>query len=103
MENYLLSLKEHLQKKYHLSENEWSAVKEIFKILPVAKNEYYVKHGKVCRSMGFIAEGVMRYCTFRENGEDLTCYFMHENDFVGDPKSFETQQPSELNAQALTA
>jgi hypothetical protein len=27
---------------------------------------------------------------------------MHENDFVGDPKSLETQQPSELNAQALT-
>ena len=102
MEDYLLRYKDHLKNNYRVSETEWNILKELLKVVPVAKNEYYVKQGKVCRSIGYLAMGVMRYCTFREDGEDLTCYFMHENDFVGDPKSLETQQPSELNAQALT-
>jgi CRP-like cAMP-binding protein len=44
----------------------------------------------------------MRGCMFRENGDDVTCFFMCENDFVGDPESFFSQQPSDKNVQALT-
>ena len=39
---------------------------------------------------------------FREDGTDVTCFFMCENDFIGDPESFFSQQPSNKNVQALT-
>ena len=43
----------------------------------------------------------MRYCMTRE-GEDITCYFIYENGFAGDPDSFFPRKPSERNLQALT-
>jgi len=39
---------------------------------------------------------------FRDDGSDVTCFFMCENDFVGDPDSFFQQKPSDKNVQALT-
>jgi CRP-like cAMP-binding protein len=39
---------------------------------------------------------------FRDDGSDVTCFFMCENDFVGDPDSFFAQKPTDKNAQALT-
>jgi hypothetical protein len=36
------------------------------------------------------------------DGEDITCYFVCEDNFAGDPDSFLSQQPSDKNMQALT-
>lgn len=91
-----------MEDNFGTTESEWQQVKQYVEVLRVPKNNFFVKQGKVCRYMAFIAEGVMRYCTFREDGEDITCYFLSENDFVGDPDSFAKQKPSLLNAQALT-
>src|SRR5215831_17597864 len=77
-------------------------MKECLQVQPFPKNEYFVAQGKVCRKLGFIAEGVMRYCMFRDDGSEVTCFFMRENDFVGDPNSFFSQKPSDQNVQALT-
>jgi hypothetical protein len=44
----------------------------------------------------------MRYCMFRDDGSEVTCFFMRENDFVGDPDSFFSQKQTDKNIQALT-
>ena len=75
---------------------------EYFRLESFPKNEYFVRSGKVSRKLAFIAEGVMRYCMFRDDGSDITCFFMCENDFAGDPESFFSQKPSDKNVQALT-
>ncbi len=93
--------KKHLQAKYNLSNEDWDIVKDYAEPLYIRKNEYFVKYGKVCRRLGFIAEGVMRFCMERE-GEDITCYFASENEFAGDPDSFFGRIPSDKNIQALT-
>jgi|KBSMisStandDraft_5_1062788.scaffolds.fasta_scaffold402582_2 hypothetical protein len=100
-QDYTLCLKKHLQENYQLSEKEWDIAKEYVETLKVYKNEYFVQKGKVCRRMGFIAKGVMRYCMERD-GEDITCYFQSENNFAGDPDSFFSHKPSEKNMHALT-
>jgi CRP-like cAMP-binding protein len=100
--DYLLNFQKFLQQQFKLQEKELEIAKECFRLQPFPKNEYFVSQGKCCRKLAFIAKGVMRGCMFREDGEDVTCFFMCENDFVGDPESFFSQQPSDKNVQALT-
>ncbi|HVO74814.1 MAG TPA: cyclic nucleotide-binding domain-containing protein [Ignavibacteriaceae bacterium] len=95
-------LKRFLQQKFQLPEKDWEMIKEYFQLQFFKKNEYFVREGKICRKLAFIAEGVMRYCMFREDGTDITCFFSYENDFAGDPESFFSQKPSNKNMQALT-
>jgi CRP-like cAMP-binding protein len=90
------------QKQFHLTKEECESVSEYFELESFPKNEYFVSQGKVCRKLGFIAEGVMRYCMFRDDGSDVTCFFMCENDFVGDVDSFFSKKQSDKNLQALT-
>ena len=100
--DYILRFKKHLQDNYQVSETEWNLVAEYHECVAVKKNEYFVKKGRICRTLGFIAEGVMRYCMHREDGEEITCFFISENEFVGDPESFFSQKPSDKNVHALT-
>ena len=90
------------QEQFHLTKEECESATENFQLESFAKNDYFVTQGKVCRKLAFIAEGIMRYCMFRDDGSDVTCFFMCENDFVGDPDSFFQQKPSDKNVQALT-
>jgi CRP-like cAMP-binding protein len=52
--------------------------------------------------IGFVAEGVMRYSYFKENGKELTCNFVCENEFVGEPESMFKRKPAGINEQAIT-
>src|SRR4029079_19070382 len=100
--DYLEHYKKFLRQQLHLSEEECETVNDHFQLQSFPKNEYFITQGKVCRNMAFIAEGVMRYCMFRDDDTDVTCFLMCENDFVGDPESFFSQKPSDKNLQALT-
>ncbi len=102
MESAKLRFKEHLQRHYGLTEREWDTLRDHFESKQLPKGEYFVREGKICRKLGFIAYGVMRYTRFEESGEETTCYFMSEGDFVGDPESFELQKPSDKNLHAIT-
>ena len=64
--------------------------------------EHFLRENKVCDRLGFIAEGVMRYCTDKDDGETVTCYFINENEFAADIDSFFSKQPSKLSIEALT-
>ena len=97
----ILKFRTFLQTQFNLAETDLELVKNYFELQPFSKNEFFVSKGKVCRKLAFIAEGVMRYCMFRDDGSDVTCFFMCENDFIGDPDSFFSQKPSDKNVQAL--
>lgn len=90
------------QEQFHLTKEESESLPEYFQLESFPKNEYLLRQGKVCRKLAFISEGILRYCMFRDDGSDVTCFFMCEKDFVGDPESFFSQKPSDKNIQALT-
>jgi CRP-like cAMP-binding protein len=102
MESAKLHFKEHMQQHYALTEREWETIRDFGESEQLARGEYFVREGKICRKLGFIANGVMRYTRFEESGDETTCYFMSEGDFVGDPESFEAQKPSDKNVHAIT-
>jgi CRP-like cAMP-binding protein len=93
---------EFLQSNFQVSDHEWDLMQDYGKSLELSKGEYFVREGRICRHLGFIAEGVMRYVKFEESGEETTCYFVCENDCVADPASFDAQKPSTMNIQAIT-
>jgi hypothetical protein len=51
---------------------------------------------------GFITEGVIRVCRPNNEGEEVTKYFIEENNIVVDLNSFNKQLPSVVYLQAIT-
>jgi CRP-like cAMP-binding protein len=56
--------------------------------------------GKVCREMFFICKGVLRIVRENEKGNDVTHYFLKENQFCTIMYSFTNQLPTEESIQA---
>lgn len=97
---------ERLQKyfvdKFQLSEDDWNLISESIKMRTLQKGEFFIEQNKICRYSGFILTGVMRYFSYDENGNDPTCYFVSENQYITDPFSFKKQIQSDMNLQAVT-
>jgi CRP-like cAMP-binding protein len=66
----------------------------------IAKHDYLVKNGQVCREMAVVVKGCFRMY-FAYQDREQTGHFMFEGQWMGDYESFLTQQPSMNNVQAL--
>jgi CRP-like cAMP-binding protein len=95
-------LKEYLQKHYRINEHDWNLIHGFFKPALIRSGEYFLRAGRICHRMGFIAKGVMRYTHFKEDGKEITCNFVSENDFVGEPDSLLNHIPTDISQQAVT-
>jgi len=56
--------------------------------LELRKDEYFSEAGKISRQVGFIIEGVTRVCYYNNKGEEITKYFIDENNLVVDIENF---------------
>lgn len=72
------------------------------KTLGLQKNQYLSEAGKVPKHIGFVLEGVFRFCYYNHKGEDITYYFIDENNFVADYPKFEIQAVATEYVQAVT-
>lgn len=70
--------------------------------LEIHKEEYFSEAGKIPRHVGFILEGVVRFYYYNNKGEDITQYFVDENNFVSDQQRFESQVVASEYIQAAT-
>lgn len=66
------------------------------------KDEYFSEAGKVSQQVGFIIEGIIRVCYYNNKGEEITKYFIEENNLVVDIESFDNETPSSAYVQAVT-
>lgn len=95
-------LQKYFTDKFQLSKDDWNLINENIKTKTLQKGEFFIEQNKVCRNSGFILTGVMRYFSYDENGNDPTCYFVSESQYITDPFTFKKQTPSEMNLQAVT-
>ena len=56
--------------------------------LALRKEEYFSEAGKIAKQVGFILDGILRICYYNNKGEEITKYFIDENNFVVDLDSF---------------
>ena len=66
----------------------------------LAKNEYLLTEGQVCRHLYFLQQGALRGF-YNLDGKEITHWFGFENDFVTSFHSFTTREPSVENIQLL--
>lgn len=71
-------------------------------VLELKKDEYFSEAGKVPRYVGFVLEGVFRFCYYNNKSEEITNYFIDENNFVVDNQRFESQVEASEYIQAVT-
>jgi len=70
--------------------------------LELRKDEYFSEAGKIAVQVGFILDGIMRVCYYDNKGEEITKYFIEENNLVVDLESFENSICSSAYVQAVT-
>lgn len=95
MINYLLQFG-------HLNAQQIELVKSKAVVRETGKNEYYQEAGKIPREIIFLTEGIIRICYYNHNGDEITKYFISENNFVVDINSYMQHIPSSEYVQAVT-
>jgi len=70
-------------------------------VLTLKKDDYYSEAGKVSKQFGFIIEGIARVSYYNNKSEEITKYFIDENNILVDLESFDNQIPSIAYVQAV--
>ena len=89
-----------IQSLIDLDPKEKDCIKQLFKEKSIKKGDHFLADGQVCKQVGFIVKGLMRYY-INHDGEDKTYAFAQENNFVCNNESFIPQIPSTKIIQAL--
>lgn len=76
-----------------LSAAEIDIVTFLFKEKTYKKGDFFLADGQICKQVGFVAKGLMRYYINHE-GEEKTYAFSQENNYVCNYESFIPQSPS---------
>lgn len=66
------------------------------------KDEYFSEAGKIAQEVGFVLDGVIRVCYYNNKGEEITKYFIDENNLVVNLESFDNDIYSNAYVQAIT-
>ncbi|MFD2288891.1 Crp/Fnr family transcriptional regulator [Pedobacter petrophilus] len=93
--NYLLQFGQ-------LNQPQIDLVKSKVKVLELKKDEYFSEAGKVPKRVAFINEGILRVSYFNIKGEEITKYFIDENNFAVDLSSYTQKIASSEYVQAVT-
>ena len=83
-----------------LSKEETELIKACFKPFSLGKGEYFLKAGEVCKHLGFIKHGLVRYYVYK-NEEEATFEFTREGEFIADYQSFSKNTVTLQNIQAI--
>jgi CRP-like cAMP-binding protein len=83
-----------------LSPTEIGIVTSLFKEKTYKKGDFFLAEGQICKQVGFVAKGLMRYY-INHNGEEKTYAFSQENNYVCNYESFLPRSPSSKIIQAL--
>ena len=96
----LVIFREQLKRYADFNEAEWIVFIQYLNFKTLKKKHFFVEPGMICRDVGFILSGAVRYFYIKD-GEELTGYFSFENEYVSSYKSYLTGTPALSYIQAL--
>lgn len=86
----------------NLNQQQKDLIMSKAKMLKLNKDEYFSEAGKIPQHVGFLLEGVVRFCYYNNQGQEITHHFIDENNFVSDQQKFEAQVVALEYIQAVT-
>lgn len=86
----------------HLNKQQIDLIKSKGVCREIRKDDNYQEAGKIPREVIFLTEGIFRIYYYNNKGEEITKYFIDENNFVVDINSYYQNIPSSEYAQAVT-
>ncbi|TCD02123.1 Crp/Fnr family transcriptional regulator [Pedobacter frigidisoli] len=86
----------------NLNQHQIDLISKKATLLALRKDEYFSEAGKIAQQVGFTLDGIVRVCYYNNKGEEITKYFIEENNLVVDLESFDNQIPSSAYVQAIT-
>lgn len=89
-----------IERAIKLSQDEREIIQDLFKLKTYKSGAYFLREGEVCRQVGFITKGIVRYF-INDDGEEKTYGFSKEDEFTCNYESFVPQTPSNQIIQAL--
>ena len=98
--NHLPVFRKQLEKFVVFADEEWSVFVSHLKIQTVKKKDHVIETGQVCKEVGFIVSGSVRFYHVKD-GQEITNYFCLDHEFVSSYRSFIQQLPGYTNIQAL--
>ncbi|CAM3735814.1 Crp/Fnr family transcriptional regulator [Mucilaginibacter galii] len=94
------SLLSNIQSLITVSHEEKDIISSLFKEKTYKKGDFFLADGQICKHVGFVAKGLMRYY-INHDGEEKTYAFSQENQYVSNYESFLPQRQSSKIIQAL--
>ena len=89
-----------IQYLIHITPDEENLIQGLFKPLNLKANDYFLEEGQLCRYVGFIEQGLVRYY-MNDDGNQKTLYFSKEGEFVSNYQSFLPRVASNTSIQAI--
>ncbi len=97
-----IHLLQELEKYIKLSTGNADLVVKNVVLKEYAPSEYFIESGEKSNKIGFVISGVFRYYFIDNKGNEISSYFMKENDFVCNLTSFFEFSLSSGSIQAET-
>jgi CRP-like cAMP-binding protein len=85
----------------NVTDDELSQYASKFTFQELNKKDFFLETGKVQKSLGFIASGLVRSFFVDNEGNEITVGFYAEEDYATHYPAFITQQPSKYSIQCL--
>lgn len=89
-----------IKKFISINADEEMILNGLFKPVTLRQGEHWLEEGQLCRYVGFIETGLVRYY-MNDDGNQKTLYFNKEGEFVSNYQSFIPRQPSNTSIQAI--
>jgi len=85
----------------HLNQQQIELIKGKAVVRTLRKDEYYQEAGQVPREVIFLISGIMRISYYNHKGDEITKYFMEEDQFVVDLPNYNQGTPATEYIQAI--
>jgi CRP-like cAMP-binding protein len=95
------TLTDHIDQIVHLSADEKKIIEKYFVSIILTKGDLWIKQGKICDQVAYIASGKLRTFYIDDEGNEVTCFFVTPDNFISSFTSFLTNTPSKENISAL--
>ena len=99
--NKIQLLKENISPIISLSEEELTALSEVFEFKIIKKNEFFLKENQVCDYIGLLVSGALIYVKTLDNGDEATIHFAFGGDWVNNTLSRLNNTPSAISIKAI--